>query len=490
MININNSDYWLRQQSVLNPNNKAIITDQVKFSFEDFYRIACGAANYFTSCGICEKDNVGIIAGYNFDFYIIINALWFIGAVPVLLNTKNTNEEIICQVNKLEMMFLIIEESIAGKYSFDDCKIKKIILQKDFYKSFNSTLYTHRSKFSSLNTSLMLFTSGSSGQPKAVVHTFNSFFASVKSTDSFSELTKNDIWLASLPMYHIGGFMILIRALLTGSAVVFPPSLKHDEIVKSIFIFRPTHISIVSTTLKKLLDDNITPPECLQKVYLGGGHLDPVLCLEAVSKNWPIIKVYGSSETCSMVTALKTDELLLKPDSAGKPLRKNIVKIANLIADGKQSRNVGEIIIQSGSLFKEYYNAPDLTMNKLVDGFYYTGDFGRIDSEGFLFVESRWEDLIISGGENINASEVESLIKSHETVKDAFVFGIPDKLWGQKVCAAVVADNFDEEKLKTFLKNKIASYKIPKTFFIMGKFPRNEMGKVNRPLLLSQLKLS
>jgi o-succinylbenzoate---CoA ligase len=490
MITVNNSEPWLFQQSLRQPNSAAIITAQAKYSYNEFYELSLRASEFFSSTGIETNNNVGIIVEHSFNFYIIINALWFIGAVPVPLNTKNPNDEIIRQINQAEIIFLIIDESFADEYSFDDSRMRTITLPKDFLNhSFNSTLYTLRSSLNPLNSSLILFTSGSSGQPKAVVHTFKSLSESVKSTDSFSSLTSNDIWLSSLPLYHIGGFMILIRALLTGGAVAFPPSLKYDEIEKAIFRFEPTHISIVATTLKKLLDKGIIPKKTLKKVYLGGGPLDTNLCLEAVSKRWPIIKVYGSSETCSMITAIKTDEIFLKPDSVGKPLGRNKMKITNTNTDEISHRNSGEILAKSDSLFKEYFKEPNSTNNKLVDGFYYTGDFGWIDEEGFLFIESRREDLIITGGENVSASEVESFIKSHKAVKDAFVFGVPDKLWGQKICAAIIADNFDEAILKTFLKENIASYKIPKIFFIVKEIPRNEMGKVNRSLLLSRLNL-
>jgi o-succinylbenzoate---CoA ligase len=491
MITLNNSDHWLFQQSTKQPENTAIITLQTKYSYSDSYEISLKTFEFFSSSGIKKNDTVGIIVEHSFGFYIITNALWFIGAIPVPLNIKNTNDEITRQINQTEIKFIIIEKSLADKYSFNNPEIKLIILPKDFfYQSFDSTPYALRSSLNPLDSSLILFTSGSSGQSKAVVHTFESLFESVKSTDSFSELTKNDIWISSLPLYHIGGFMILIRALLTSSAVAFPPSLKHEEIEKTLFELEPTHVSIVSTTLKKLLDDNITPPKSLQKVYLGGGPLDTDLCREAVSKHWPIIKVYGSSETCSMITALKTEDIYLKPNSVGKPLNRNIIKIINTTADEKSSLNADEIIVKSSSLFKEYYNDPDSTKEKIINGFFHTGDLGWIDREGFLYIESRREDLIISGGENISASEVELLLKSNETIKDAFVFGVPDKLWGQKVCAAVASDNFNEEHFRIFLKDKIAAFKIPKTFFIVKEIPRNEMGKVNRSLLFKQLNLS
>jgi O-succinylbenzoic acid--CoA ligase len=140
-------------------------------------------------------------------------------------------------------------------------------------------------------------------------------------------------------------------------------------------------------------------------------------------------------------------------------------------------------------MFKEYYNDGETTSKKIIDGFYYTGDLGWIDDEGYLFVLSRREDIIITGGENVSAAEVEQILLDIDSVSDVFVFGLPDKKWGQKLCAALVAKNLSAEELKIILKQKTAPFKIPKELYFIDEIPRTELGKVNRPLLLKLLKL-
>ncbi len=239
------------------------------------------------------------------------------------------------------------------------------------------------------------------------------------------------------------------------------------------------------TTLDSLLKENVSPNKNLKYVFLGGGPSQTELITEAVKKSWPIVKVYGSTETCSMITALHPDEIKSKSDSSGKLIGQNKIKIMS-----KNKNDFGEVAVFSKSLFKEYYNDQSTTNNKLKNGWYLTGDFGRIDNEDYLYIESRRDDLIISGGENITSYEVESAIKKHPFVKDVFVFALQDKTWGQIVCAAIVSETISEDVIKDFLKEKIASYKIPKRFFIVNEIPRNEMGKANRTELLKQLKLS
>jgi acyl-CoA synthetase (AMP-forming)/AMP-acid ligase II len=150
----------------------------------------------------------------------------------------------------------------------------------------------------------------------------------------------------------------------------------------------------------------------------------------------------------------------------------------------------GEIIVKSNSLFKKYYNDALTTTNSLKNGWYYSGDFGWINKNGFLYVGSRREDLIITGGENVSVKEIQNTILEIPFVKDAYVFGIPDKKWGQKVCAAVVLKNNAEKNLTSSLRTKLAGYKIPKQFYIVKNIPKNEMGKIKRLELFNQLKIS
>jgi len=189
-----------------------------------------------------------------------------------------------------------------------------------------------------------------------------------------------------------------------------------------------------------------------------------------------------------MVTVLYPFELKQHALSSGKSIGKAMIKIKNRSKSKKNK--TGEIIVKSKSLFKEYYNDPRSTNNKLKRNWYLTGDYGWIDDEGYLFVDSRREDLIITGGENVSVKEIESVMKTHKKIKDAVAFGISDKTWGQIVCAAIVSNKLTEEKIKIFLKEKIASYKIPKRFYFIKSIPKNEMGKVERNKLFKMLMLN
>ena len=501
MITIGNSNHWLSEQATMQPNSQAIITSEKTFTYSEFYEECLGVLSYFDQLGIKEKDHVGILFGHNYKFFVIVNALWLIGAVPVPLNTRHTTKEIQNQLRQADIKFLIIDETLKSQFAsliFQNKtylnKVTKYEARSTKFNILHSAPCLPAGRFCTQHSALIMFTSGSAGKPKAVVHTFNSLLESVKATDSFADLSPNDIWLASLPFYHIGGFMIPVRSMLSGGSIAFPNSLKYEDIGKALNYNNPTHVSLVSTTLSRFLNENFKPSKNLKYVFLGGGPISPVLCEEAINKSWQIIKVYGSTETCSMVTALLLNEVKQKPDSVGKALGTNKIKIKSMSKndsdDFYHNGKVGEIIVSAQSLFKEYYNDQLTTDKVLKNGWYHTGDCGWLDEDGYLYISSRREDIIITGGENVSAIEVEKAIKTLTQIEDAFVFALKDDTWGQIVCAAIVSNNLSEDEIKSFLKEKIAGYKIPKRIFFIESIPRNEMGKVKRAELLSQLNLS
>lgn len=515
MINLTNKQYWLIEQKEFNSNLSAdghdlsavrhdavaIITLKEKLFYKDFYEKSFSLSYFLTEQGIKEGSRVGILYSHNYKFWILVNALWFCGAIPTPLNIRLTIDELSVQIETAEINFLIVEDtfkefSTSVKKSTNSNRIKIISLNEINYGAYiNNKL----SPFNYQNPALMMFTSGSSGKPKAVVHTFESIFESVKALDSFANLSTKDIWLASLPFYHIGGFMILCRALIAGSTVSIPNSLKYDDIKKSIEIFCPSHISLVSTTLFKLIKENYQPNKNLNRqpslkyVFLGGGPLDSSLCIEAYQKGWNIVKVYGSTETCSMVTALKSEELKIKADSVGKPLNGVQIKIVDSSTKLDETISIsspckkGEIAIYSKSLFKEY--VPHTTNEKLKDGFYLTKDYGWLDKDGYLYIESRREDIIITGGENVNIKEVEDAIKKIDGIEDAYVFAEENEVWGQSISAAIVTKTkIDSSELKRLLKPLLASFKIPKQFYFISEIPKTELGKINKEKLLKIIK--
>ncbi len=317
---------------------------------------------------------------------------------------------------------------------------------------------------------LILFTSGSSSEPKPILHSFNSLGNSVVLSNNFIE-HKNDTWLLSLQLFHIGGFQIFLRALLSGSKLFIPQKIDTQNIFKSCITFKPTLLSFVPTLFKNLIEKKLQPWINLRFVFLGGEACDDLFLKKLVQQNWPIVKVYGSTETASMIAAEYITEKNVH--SSGIVFKKVEIKFAS----------DGEIKIKSPTLYMGSLYKDRIVKNTDAEGYFLTGDLGKLDKNKSLIITGRKKDIIISGGKNINPAEIEICLKALPNISDALVFGRKDKTWGEAVIAIVEMENssrFSEVNIKKELSGKISSYKIPKKIYVINKFPLTPTGKTDK----------
>lgn len=474
----------------ISPGNNSvfIISSKKEISYREFEESAAKLASYFEDKGLKEGDNVAVISDNNPDFILLIFSLWKVKAVPVPINTKLLPKEIIEQIKFAGCRYILIHENFHKR--INPSNITQVTFPIQVKQE--SAEITSVKKFDKDNTALMLFTSGSSGKSKAVMLSFENLIRSYLTGDQILEQNYKDRWLASLPFYHIGGFSIIVRAFLSGALVIIPDSLKNEDIIKAFKKYKPTLASLVSTQLQRLIENNIKPNRELKNILIGGGFTSDELSLEAIKKGWNITKVYGSTEVSSFVSAITMNDILKKPSSSGKALYPNEILIVNDKKKKVPLGTRGEIIVKSPAVTKGYYNNPEETKQKIINEFYFTGDIGYMDNEGYLFVEARRIDLIISGGENILPKEVESAILTHPSVEDAFVFGLDNTEWGQEAAAAIVLKKEKEintTEIRKFLKNKLAGYKIPRKIFFIDEIPKTFLGKVQKEKLLELISL-
>jgi O-succinylbenzoic acid--CoA ligase len=377
-----------------------------------------------------------------------------------------------------QITFLTSKSTIKSKeFENLNTRSKSILIP---FENLSGAEQSKTSKFTNDKTALMLFTSGTSGKPKAVMLSFENLIESASIGNKVLNQTNNDRWMASLPFYHIGGFSIITRAVMFGTSIAIPRSLSASDLAESIKGYHPSLISLVSNQLKNFVDINLIPPQELRMVVVGGGFFDPALILEAIDKGWKVAKVYGSTETSSFVSIMKTEEVKRKPGASGKAILPNQIFI---FSDNRElsSGKSGEIIVKSPAVMKGYFK--DETATQPKNDLYRTGDIGYLDEEGFLFVEARRNDLIISGGENIIPYEVESAILTHTGIKETCVVGVEDYTWGQIVCAAIVLKEnvyFTGGTIENYLEGKLAHYKIPERIIFIDELPKSRLGKVIR----------
>jgi len=484
MITILNNSYWLKQQSENIPNRIAIIDDNKKYTFKEIYELSQKASTFFHDKGIQQGNHVAIISQNNIEFFITVNALWFLNAIPVPLNIRLNNREILKLIAHSESSFLIISEN----------KSEEIKYEKTISISLATLLRTKdnrlENRFDPNNIALMMYSSGSTGSPKCVQITFENLYESCKSVDGFINHTIDNVWLASLPFYHIGGFSILSRILIVGCSFVLSNSISNNLFIENIINFEPSLISLVPTMLKDLIDTNIRPWEKLRIAFLGGGPIDDDQIRKAIENNWPIATVYGSTETSSMVTVSSTENLKTHGLSVGETLDGVIINIVdegnNIVPNGK----IGEIVVTSKSVGSGYFNSPEVFSLKFSDGKYYTGDLGKIDENGNLHIIGRKDDMIISGGENINLNEIENYVKLLDQVSDCTTIKVKDNKWGESYILLIELDEKKESTRKKVLgelKKYISNFKQPKSTHFVNVIYQNELGKVDKNKHLAEL---
>jgi O-succinylbenzoic acid--CoA ligase len=441
----------------------AIKTEFESLSYKQVFEHSQKISNNLSSIIQSNQKYIPILSSNCKEFIIITIALWNLGLVPVPLNIKWTEKEIkdLITDNSFEIIFYekILEDLVKS------LEIKKISFNDLF--GLNYKLSFKRSN----DESVVIFTSGSSAKPKGVIHSFASLVNSIFNCSDILKQNIGDRWLASLPFYHIGGFQIICRALSNGCELILPIDNQINSLKNSIYKFKPTHISLVAAQLNNLLNEKIKPDKSLKVCLIGGGFSEDNLLLKAQEEGWNPIRVYGSTETASLITAAEVKEIIKRPNTVGRPVKNVKLKVSN----------ENEILISTNSLFKNYLNNETEFRQKVQNGFYYSGDLGTIDEDEYLFIEAKRTDLIVSGGENINPYEVENALLKIPSIKEACVFPIQDVYWGQIVAALLVLDgNIDEEHIKNELKKELSSYKIPKKFFQTDKLPRTSLGKIER----------
>ncbi|MEK0398804.1 o-succinylbenzoate--CoA ligase [Tetragenococcus halophilus] len=326
----------------------------------------------------------------------------------------------------------------------------------------------------------IIYTSGTTGFPKGVVHTYGNHWWSAIGSALNLGISPQDKWLTVLPLFHVSGLSTLFKSVIYGMPIYLMTSFEPEKVHEALMKNHITMISVVTVMLQRLLEQMATEryPEQLRCVLLGGGPAPKPVLEQARKKEVPVFQSYGLTETSSQIVTLSPQDALRKIGSAGKPLVPAQLKIHD-----PSTRGVGEIYVKGPMVTKGYFNNPTADQKAFQTDWLKTGDLGYLDEEGFLYVVDRRNDLIISGGENIYPSEIESVVSELTGVQEVGVTNRSDDQWGEVPVAFIVKDTqnvLDEEMVQTYLKSRLASYKVPKKIYFVEQLPRNASNKLMR----------
>jgi O-succinylbenzoic acid--CoA ligase len=310
----------------------------------------------------------------------------------------------------------------------------------------------------------IIFTSGSTGSPKAALHTLGNHYYSALGSNANIPLAPGDRWLHSLPLYHVGGLAILFRCLLAGATVALP----EPGATLGGAIAGSTHVSLVSTQLLRLLREEDLDPAGLRAILLGGSSIQPPLIDEALSHGLPIHTSYGLTEMASQVTATPPGASREELHTSGRPLPHREISTSE----------DGEILVRGETLFMGYVEGGGADLALDAEGWFHTGDLGELGADGYLRVRGRKDNLIVSGGENIQPEEIEEALCRIEGVEDAVVVPVPDAEFGYRPVAFVRGGSLRD--LSRSLEPVLPRFKIPVAFH---RWPEEVEGmKVDRAL--------
>jgi O-succinylbenzoic acid--CoA ligase len=324
-------------------------------------------------------------------------------------------------------------------------------------------------------TGLLIATSGSSGQPRLVWLMPRNLAASVAAARQRIPLGPGDCWLACLPLFHIGGLAIVLRALEAGAAVRLHEAFDPVRVWRDLRTTAVTHLSLVPALLHRLLAvaADAPPPSSLRTVLVGGAALDPGLARRAQGAGWPLCVTYGMSEAGSQVATLCGGRAGLEPGRVGRPLQGFEVMIG-----APDPAGVGRIRLR-GPAVMAGYGAPGVGLD---NGWLETGDLGRLDAGGELHLLGRADQVLVSGGEKVHPEPVEALLRACPGVLDAGLTAVPDPVWGERLVALYTGDA-RTGRVDEHCREHLAGARRPRIFLRVDTLPLGPTGKLDRQAL-------
>ncbi|MEE8445209.1 MAG: long-chain fatty acid--CoA ligase [Alphaproteobacteria bacterium] len=345
----------------------------------------------------------------------------------------------------------------------------------------------HEANASGDDPLLLVYTSGTTGRPKGVVLTQDALYWNALNSTAMHELTEADHVLTAIPMFHVGGINIqTLPVLHAGGTVTLHPRFDADAVLEAIERDRPSLCVLVPPMMAALLDHPRWETADLSslRVVTTGSSIVPLPLIRGFhARGLPVIQVYGSTETAPIATCLSRADAEAKIGSGGKAAMHCDMRLVDDAGAEVAPGQPGEILIRGANVMREYWGNRAATAEALRDGWFHSGDIGHLDADGYLYIDERKGDMIISGGENIYPAELEAVLAECPEVAECAVVARPDERWGE-VPVAVVAPRdgaaIDKQAVLGLFKGRIARFKHPKDVLFLDALPRNAMGKVQK----------
>jgi fatty-acyl-CoA synthase len=493
-----------RQQARKRGGNVAMVFQDRTTSFADLDRNASRVANGLIALGQRPQQRVGYF-GKNSDRYFevmlgalkanmaIVGVNWRLAAPEVAYVLSDAG----CEVIFADAEFAPLIEKIGAECS----RLRHRVVvdsERDGWSHYPAWRDAQGSEDPQLpiapdDDAIQLYTSGTTGHPKGVQLSNANYLAFFRAAQAakWGDFSAGEANLVAMPNFHVAGTNMGVATLAQGATAIIQREVNPGEILELIARHRIKSAFLVPAVIGMLVQHpriREADISSLRSMFYGASPIAEALLAQAQATfaGCGFTQLYGLTETVGAATALQPADHVAEKGllrSCGKPYPGIDVRTIDSAGRATKPGEVGEIVICGDVVMKGYWNKPDATAAAIRDGWFYTGDAGYFDSDGFLYIHDRVKDMIVSGGENIYPAEVENAVFGHPAVADVAVIGVPDDKWGEAVKAVVVLKpgaSATAADVIAFARTRIAGYKVPKSVDFIAALPRNPSGKILR----------
>lgn len=496
----NNVGFVLAKRAHMNPANEALydVAAGRRFTYAELNDRTNQVANALLELGVQKGDRVSLLMMNSHEFVTTFFAIAKIGAVIVPLNWRLVPDELEFIVKDSGSTALVAGAEFAGAvielHSRGDrtdvqhwVHVGDAAAKPEFAVQFDELVDAQPATEPALtawNDDLLyiMYTSGTTGLPKGVMHTHSTQMAALITLNATSDFCIGDRYLNPMPLFHVGALTPAIVTAYRGLAHILMKAFDPTKVWELVKAERITNALLVPAMLGacRMVYDPAQHDHSSLRWFLSGAAPVPKALIEAYAEmGIEIHQVYGLTETCGPACLTTPEDALRKAGSTGKAFFHTDVKVVRPDGSECDVDEAGEVLVRGDHIMTGYWNRPDATADTLRDGWLYTGDVAVVDEEGFIWIQDRLKDMIISGGENVYPAEIENVILGHPGVADVAVIGIPSEKWGESPLAVVVKKDpdLDEASVINHCDGKLARFKMPVAVRFVDAIPRNASGK-------------
>lgn len=480
------------------PDKTALICEGQKRTYGQIYEQAGKIASYLRKNGIRKGDPVAIISKNSLDYIETELGIIMAGAIVIKLNWRLAAPELhqLLVFNHVKFIFFRSQDAKIRRemcvLTEELCPSKDLDRMEEYLK--DEIPLTEFAERKDGDVLMHLHTSGTTGVPKTVRYSNKSFLQELESCVESLLFDSDTIFQMMSQLFH-SACMGTYSCLACGGTVVFFGKFDPGAYLASVEENKVTRISAIPTVLTALLNAPDFYRYDLSSIHMisySTCPMPPDLIRRAMEQfHCGFQQSYGMTEMGSIVTILSPEDHFRDQmrylNSVGKPISGHEVIIMDEQGKRCQPNEAGEIVVRGPGMMIDYYQMEQETKEAIVDGWYHTKDIGYLTEDGYLYINGRKSDMIISGGENIFPQEIENVLRSHPDIAETAVLGIRDDYWGEAVHACVVLkqeNSLSEQQIQDYCRGKIAGYKIPKKVHIYKDLPRTATGKVTKAELV------